>query len=205
MTNNSSSPIPIWRFVLPLLFQAGLIMVVPAQAVYILVTGKTVILQTRPVDPYDLLRGYSQTLSYDISNYDSLKSLPGADTLQELSENDYLKNGTKLYVILEAPKKPESLEKLPLPWQAVKISRNLPNNLPPNQIALQGYSEYNSIMYNLETYYFPEEQREKINNAISQLQSKPGEALPFVVEVKIDNQGNAIPISIWIGNNHYNF
>ncbi|HAA32846.1 MAG TPA: membrane-anchored protein, partial [Cyanobacteria bacterium UBA8553] len=69
-------PTPIWRFWVPLLFQTILILAVPAQALYTQLTGKTVILQTVPVDPYELLRGYSQTLRYDISRQDNLRKLP---------------------------------------------------------------------------------------------------------------------------------
>ena len=204
MTTNSLSSIPLWRFILPLLFQIGLIMAVPAQAVYILVTGRTVILQTEPVDPYDLLRGYSQTLSYDISNYNSLENLPGWNTLLDDKTQD-LKMGTKLYVILEAPKKNNLSDKLPPAWKAVKVSDSLPKNLPSNQIALLGVYEYNSIRYDLETYYFPEDQREKINNDINKLQWQQGKHRPFVVEVKIDERGESIPVSLWIGNNNYRF
>ena len=75
-TPESPRPISIWRFWAPLLFQTALILAVPAQAVYTQLTGKTVILQTIPVDPYELLRGYSQTLRYDISIQDNLRKLP---------------------------------------------------------------------------------------------------------------------------------
>jgi len=34
-------------------------------------------IKTIPVDPYDPLRGYSQTLNYEISRLDNLRSLPG--------------------------------------------------------------------------------------------------------------------------------
>ena len=79
MTQNQEtrSPLPLWRFAVPLLLQIGLVLVPPAQSVYTHITGKTVILQTIPVDPYDPLRGYSQTLSYDISRLETLKKLPG--------------------------------------------------------------------------------------------------------------------------------
>ncbi|MEO9124284.1 MAG: GDYXXLXY domain-containing protein, partial [Microcoleus sp.] len=69
--------LPAWRLWVPLLLQIGLITAVPATAVYTLVTGKTVVLQTAPVDPYDFLRGYYQVLSYDISDPRNLEKLPG--------------------------------------------------------------------------------------------------------------------------------
>ena len=69
--------LPAWRLWVPLLLQIGLIAAVPATAVYTFMTGKTVVLQTAPVDPYDLLRGYYQVLSYDISDRTNLEKLPG--------------------------------------------------------------------------------------------------------------------------------
>ena len=69
--------LPAWRMWVPLLLQIGLIAAVPATAVYTFITGKTVVLQTVPVDPYDFLRGYYQVLSYDISARTNLQKLPG--------------------------------------------------------------------------------------------------------------------------------
>ncbi|NET14750.1 MAG: GDYXXLXY domain-containing protein, partial [Okeania sp. SIO1H6] len=43
----------IWRFILPLTVQLALILSIPAQAIYTTITGRTVVLQTVPVDPYD--------------------------------------------------------------------------------------------------------------------------------------------------------
>lgn len=94
--------LPTWRLWVPLLLQTGLILAVPAQAFYTQITGKTVILKTIPVDPYDPLRGYSQTLNYEISRVDNLRSLPG---WQELVKQQA---GTRLYVILEAPESAKS-------------------------------------------------------------------------------------------------
>ena len=51
-TNNK--PIPILRLIVPLLIQAGFILEIPAQPVYTYLTGRTVILQTVPVDPYNI-------------------------------------------------------------------------------------------------------------------------------------------------------
>ena len=62
-----------WRFLVPLGLQLGIILIVPAQSAYTYNFGQSAVLQTLPVDPYDLLRGYSQTLSYDISQINNLK------------------------------------------------------------------------------------------------------------------------------------
>ncbi|NES20733.1 MAG: GDYXXLXY domain-containing protein, partial [Symploca sp. SIO3E6] len=128
MSNNSHSPHPIslWRFWIPLVFQAALILAVPARAVYTHLTGKTVILQAVPVDPDEPLRGYSQTLRYDISHQDTLRELPGWETLPKQSPNGnellFIKPGSSFYLILEEPAPNPAIE-LPQPWKPVAISQ----------------------------------------------------------------------------------
>lgn len=199
------SPLPIWRFAVPLLLQVGLVLVPPAQSVYTHITGKTVILQTIPVDPYDPLRGYSQTLSYDISRLENLQKLPG---WQEVSKQpkrkigDYLESGIEFYIVLEAP--PEGVKQPPLAWKPIKVSKSRPTSLPANQIALKGKGEGTStISYGLETYYFPESQQQEINQAINQAQR--GQMQLLVVEIKVDKQGHGVPVSFWVDRRNYRF
>ncbi len=205
----SEKPIALWRFVVPLLIQTAIILAVPAQSVYTLVTGKTAILQTLPVDPYDLLRGYSVTLNYQISRIDNLKKLPGWEDLVKQNpvtdkRGEPLAQGTNLYIILEEQK---SSGGIPQAWKPVRVSGQFPTSLAANQIALKGqYSGYNSITYGLETYYIPEDQRNDINNDISKARSiKPGQPQPIVVEVKVNAQGKAIPINMWVRDRKYHF
>lgn len=199
-TNNleNSPTVRSWKFWLPLAFQTALIVAIPAQAILVHLTGKTAILQTAPVDPYDLLRGYSQTLSYDISRKETLKNLPGWNELNQEKRNSF-----NLYVILEAPAKQTSSGR-PQPWKPVAVTASPPANLPANQVALKGRSRYGSIIYGLETYYFPEDQREQFNKDISQAQTGVGRS-QFVVEVKVDSQGNSAPVSLWVRDRNYRF
>ncbi|WP_208492007.1 GDYXXLXY domain-containing protein [aff. Roholtiella sp. LEGE 12411] len=205
----SEKPINLWRFVVPLLIQTGIILAVPAQSVYTLVTGKTAVLQTLPVDPYDLLRGYSVTLNYEISRTDNLKKLPGwADLVKQYpgknQQYDPLAQGTSLYIILEEQKASGGI---PQAWKPVQVSGQLPTSLAANQITLKGrYSGYNSITYGLETYYIPEDQRNDINKDISTARPiKPGQPQPIVVEVKVNAQGQAVPINMWVRDRKYYF
>ncbi|WP_009633272.1 GDYXXLXY domain-containing protein [Synechocystis sp. PCC 7509] len=198
------SPLPIWRFAVPLLFQVGLILALPAQSVYTHITGKTVILQTIPVDPYDPLRGYSQTLSYDISRLENLRKLPGWQEIkkqQKITNDNYLDSSTQLYVVLESP--PDGAKQPPLAWKPVRVSGSPPTPLPANQIALKGRGAGNSIRYGLETYYFPESQQQEINQAVSQAQR--GRSQLLVMEIKVDKQGNGVPVSLWIRDRNYRF
>ena len=188
--------IPGWRLWLPLLFQTVLIMAVPARDAYTYVAGKPVVLQTAPVDPYDLLRGYYQTLRYDISDPNLLKSLPGGETISAIQGKS-----TEVYVVLEAPTQNNTTP--PQPWKPVRISVDRPTDLGANQVAIQGQYNGWQVMYGLETYYMPEDQRQQINADISQVQSQSQEA--FVVEVKVDAAGNAVPVSLWVRDRNYQF
>lgn len=214
--SDSPQPTPVWRFLLPIVFQSALILAVPAQAVYTQLTGKTVILQSVPIDPYEPLRGYSQMLRYDISSQNNLRDLPGWRELPKQPPNGnkltLIKPGTSIYVILEAPAK-LTLAELPQPWKPVAVSVKRPSQLPTNQVALKGIAEQSLIQYGLETYYIPEDQREEINadlraarkadqNESQQLSSptNSGERRqkpPVVMEIKVNSQGDAVPISLW--------
>jgi uncharacterized membrane-anchored protein len=195
--------LPRWRFIVPLLFQLGLIIAVPARGIYIQLAGQEIALQTIPVDPYDLLRGYSQTLRYGISRYETLKTLSGWDTLVQQTNREggnTLLPGTKFYVVLQAPTE-ETDAVAPLPWRGVAVSRNLPENLPDNQVAIAAQADNNWVDYGIESYYVPEDQQNAINAKIARLDA----SRPFVVEIKIDDQGNAVPTSLWIKDQEYRF
>lgn len=198
------SPLPLWRFAVPLILQIGLILVPPAQSIYTHITGKTVILQTLPVDPYDPLRGYSQTLSYDISRQENLQKLPGWQEIRKKQKNNnstYLDSGTELYVVLEAP--PDRVNQPPQAWKPVMVTKSRPTSLPANQIALKGIGSGSSIRYGLETYYFPQSQQQEINQAINEVQR--GQQNSLRMEIKVDNQGHGVPVSLWVSNRKYQF
>jgi uncharacterized membrane-anchored protein len=204
----ATKPMSVWRLVLPLAIQTALIVAIPAQAIYTHITGRTVILQTVPVDPYDLLRGYSQILRYDISSADTLKKLPGWTDLvkQYPGGNQYspLKDGTDLYVILEEQKSSDN--SIPKAWKPVRVSKERHSNITDNQVALRGKYKYGSVTYGLETYYMPEDQRDRINNEITQARpQKPGQPQPIVVEVKVNTAGKSVPVSMWIEKRNYRF
>ncbi|MEG3870274.1 GDYXXLXY domain-containing protein [Microcoleus sp. Z1_B5] len=205
--------LPAWRLWVPLVLQIGLIAAVPATAVYTFITGKTVVLQTAPVDPYDFLRGYYQVLSYDISDLTNLQKLPGWKDLPTektpcppgivCPKNTHnVKPRTSFYVILEAPKTASNTGR-PQAWKPVRVSLENPANLPANQIAIKG--KYNGwrMEYGLETYYMPEDEREKVNQEISEAQRKQRQS--FLVEVKVDKTGHAVPVSLWVRDRNYRF
>lgn len=194
-TLSASRTLPIWRFWLPLVCQAALILAIPSQALYTQITGRTVILKTVPVDPYDLLRGYSVTLNYDISQMTTLRRLPGwAEFEKQTSMNPDVASDS-FYLVLQAPKSADA--KPPQHWQAIRISRDRPTNLAENQVSLRGQISNNTIQYGLERYYIPEDQRDEINQTINAAQANRA-SQPIVVAVKVDTQGHAVPLSFWV-------
>lgn len=194
-TSSSPQTVASWRFWAPLAIQLVLLGSVPVQSSYTYFTGTDVTLATAPVDPYDFLRGYYQVLNYQISNVEQLQHLPGGDFFNLDTEQAF-------YLVLEAPKDSEGSP--PTPWQPVLVSGTRPQNLPPSQVAIHGIkSPRGNIDYGLEAYYMPEAQREAINQDIAQVQQQTPEA--FVVDVKVDRRGNAVPIRLWVGDRNYQF
>ncbi|MGL5793810.1 MAG: GDYXXLXY domain-containing protein, partial [Waterburya sp.] len=125
----------------------------------------------------------------------------GGEILDQNQSNS--KNGMKLYVILESPK--TSAAKPPQAWQPVAVSLKRPLNLPDNRVALAGILKYSAIAYGLERYYLPKDKISDLNQEISQLQPDSDSKRPFVVEVKVDAQGNSVASSLWIGKHNYRY
>ena len=183
-----------WRFVVPFLLQLAIILIVPAKSAYTYNFGTQAVLQTQPVDPYDLLRGYSQTLSYDISRVNELKKFPGGEDL---------KKGDVFYITLQP--ETEKTQLAPTPSKIIKITPEFPQDLT-EQVALKGkVIQHNRVSYGLETYYMPESQSQKIDREISKLQRDSQGRRPFVVEIKVDRWGNSVPVSLWLENQKYSF
>lgn len=213
LSNYPVPRLPKWRFWLPLILQILLIISVPAGVVHTYMTGKTVFLQTAPVDPYSPMLGYSQILSYDISRTETLKKLPGwkdfpKDNIGDSQEmRQEIKYDATVYVILEAP---SILATYPFyePWRPVAIRTTPPTNLPDNQIYLKGKSKFNRVEYGMETYYMPEDRVRDINQEFATEQgiAREQEKLPpIVVEARINPQGAGVPVSIWVRDRKYTF
>jgi uncharacterized membrane-anchored protein len=211
----ANQPLPLWRFIAPLLVQVGLIMAVPTQAMYTGMTGKTVVLQSLPVSSNQVLRGSSLSLDYNISRTETLRRLPGwrdwvrRNTLRERT----IAPGSNLYLILEEQESSNRFRRfnrynsdMARAWIPVRISSDRPVYLPDNQVALKGTYEDGLINYGLESYYLPEEQRQQISQDIQQGQeTQDGDRPPIMLRVKVDPQGNAVPVSMSIGDRNYRF
>jgi uncharacterized membrane-anchored protein len=169
------------------------------------------VLQTIPVDPYDLFRGYYVTLNYTISNMAELESISGSEEAIAEIQQDFqdqtstFDQAVDLYVVLEAPA--NATPHPPTPWVPVAVHRDRPANLPDNQVAVHGVYRYGGITYDLERYYMPEAQRDDINDRIAavQQQTTADEAVPFVVEVRVGKQGHAVATGFWLEDTFFHF
>lgn len=185
------------HFWIPMFLQTIFIIAVPLQSAVVYSSGRAVTLQTAPIDPYDILRGYSQILSYEISDPDVLSKLPGG---RETFLEDDQEQVFPIYVVLQAP---DSVTAPPSAWTPIRVSRDRPQSLANNQVALKGYSNRWRIEYGLEKFYMPEGQRDDINAEIRDVQQ--AEEQSFVVEIKVDNDGKSVPDSLWVGDRNYRF
>ena len=186
-----------WHFWVPMLLQTIFIIAVPLQSAVVYSTGRAVTLQTAPIDPYDILRGYSQILSYEISDPEVLSQLPGGS---DIFSGAYETQTFSIYVVLQAP---ASVTSPPSAWTPIRVSRDRPQSLPHDQVVLKGrYREW-SITYGLETFYMPERDRNAINAEIREVQQSGKQ--DFVVDIKVDHQGISVPNSLWVGDRHYRF
>lgn len=96
-----------------------------------LLTGKTVILKTQPVDPFDVFRGQYMTINYEISRVE----LPAE-----------AKEGNAVYVLLK-----EGDDKI---WHADKVSLSKPDS----GIFIKGTAKQSwrglAVEYGIEQYFF---------------------------------------------------
>ncbi|MFM6282944.1 MAG: GDYXXLXY domain-containing protein, partial [Dolichospermum sp.] len=134
----ANKPLPIWRLIAPLLFQVGLILAVPVQAMYTDMAGKTIILETVSTNSDNLFIDSSFNLDYDISRPEILRKVSGwREWLRKNSRrNGQIIQGSTLYLILQEQ---QSFNRSQFQsWKPVRVSINRPLSLVNNQVALRG-------------------------------------------------------------------
>ncbi len=139
-------------------------------------SGKTVVLETVPVDPRDLLRGDYVILRYKISTL---------DLDQVKREKPYYKRGEVIYVKLE-PK-----EKF---WEAtaVQAKRSVDNGIYIRGKVRYCYSKKLEVIYGIESYFVPEGEGREIEKNIRREKSSVN------VEAIVDSGGNALIKKVYI-------
>lgn len=165
-------------FVAAVAVQLFILAAVPAQKIYTRVTGKTIFLKTAPVDPYSVMSGYYVVLGYEISN----------PTIS--SEWKKWSEGSDAWVVL----KPDS-DGI---WNAVSVNKEQPAT-PDGCVVIKGKTTGWRIEYGIESYFIPEEAREKVER---DFRSHSREAK---AEVKVDSSGNAAIIKLIIQDRVYEY
>jgi uncharacterized membrane-anchored protein len=123
-------------FILALALQMTILTLLGGFNMYVLAAGRTVLLKTIPVDPWDMFRGDYLALNYDISTIKTTKQFQPEQ---------------EVFVILN--------KQNPY-WSVSDVSNKLPE-LNGDQVALKGKIHYIvegqlHMHYGLEQYYVPE-------------------------------------------------
>lgn len=170
-----------WRLALPLAAQVLILLTIPAQKAMTFATGTTVFLETRPVDPYDVLRGRYVTLNYAITNDAVLQDLPGWEEFAYSSE---------FYLAL-APSDSDPQA----PWVGVAMTGSHPDDLDPGHVAIRVSGRGWQRDIGLSEYYIPD--------AIGDALEADMADHPARVEAKVDQQGNAALVRLWVQDRQY--
>lgn len=145
---------------------------------FTLKTGKTIVLETEPVDPRDLLRGDYVILSYKIGQLD-------LGTLK--SEKKNYKYGEIVYVGL-APKGKY--------WKAVSVSSKKPAERGTVFIKgriMQDWRRGITVNYGIESYFVPEGKGKEFEEAL-----RWGSKVRVVVEAAVDADGSALIKKVYL-------
>ncbi|MEJ5260021.1 MAG: GDYXXLXY domain-containing protein [Anaerohalosphaeraceae bacterium] len=169
-------------FALAVGLQLVILAAVPARQIYVRLTGTLITIRTAPVDPYDFLSGYHVVLRYEISQVSE-------EQLSAVSSSK--KPSTTVYAVLK--KGPEDI------WSLESLSRTLPNNLSPEQIAVKGTVIRDQIEYGIENFYIPEKDRDELERA---LRSGRERAL---AQIRVDKYGNAALIRLIVQGKTYDY
>ena len=163
--------------------QVAILVAIPAKNVLTHKTGTLVLLKTAPVAPYSIISGYYVILNYVISTPTDVSGWQMDNKVKEI-----------VYVILE----PDPTDELGS-WKAVQVSRDLPTNLAPRQVAIKGHHQGRRIKFGIETYYIPESMRRTLANKISK------NIKDVRVAVKVSSSGDSALVGLKIGADTYNY
>lgn len=195
-----------WRFTLAIAFQLAIVLSIPAPKAITIATGNTIYLATRPVDPYDILRGRYVTLEYAVEQSFEIADLPGYLSKEQLEET-HGELPDRIYLIMEkraietgerdsnAPTRAVSA------WDAVRVAYRLPQDLDEHQQILASKLSFHSsrvwIDAGLGQYFIPEAIGDALEEDIRQHQEAT------LVEVKVDRRGNAALVGVWVEDREY--
>jgi uncharacterized membrane-anchored protein len=169
-------------FGIAVLVQLLLLVAVPGQKVEARFTGRTILLKTEPVDPYDILSGYYLTLAYPVARTSAYPEglPPGVDV------------GDTVYALLRVG--PDGVA------ETLGLRSARPSSLPGDQVFLRGeLTERRRIRFGIESFFIPEERRSEMEGILRRERDR------VLVEVRVDGRGRAALIGLRIGERAYRF
>jgi uncharacterized membrane-anchored protein len=176
-------------FSLAVLAQVLILLVKPTEKLIIRhVTGQVVTLETKPVDPYDVFRGYYMVLSY-------VASQPEGFRLEAYEPNEVV------YTLL---RKDESGV-----WQPVSVLRKCPADLDVGQAVIRGRVSADrwrrNIVYGIEEFYVPENTRHRIESEAWDARRSGAGKSRVLVDIAVDAQGRSSLLRLHIGDKTYEY
>ena len=157
--------------------QIAILIAVPLSKARARLEGGTVLLKVEPVDPYAMLSGYYVRLGYEISRP---TAFPGATA-----------DGPTREVIAVIQPGPDGV------WRPVRLLPTAPSSLANGQVFMRGHQRGSWIEYGIESFHFPEGQREVIGDDLRR------NIASAQVEVKVDSDGNASLLRLRIADRVY--
>ncbi len=106
--------------------------------------------------------------------------------LQRQSVKTPFRDGDTVFAVLEARGPGE-------PWRPVRLSADLPANLPANQAALRGRFNAWRLEFGLEQFFIPEMERQDVDR---ELQDNRGKAR---AEIRVDATGGSALVALHVG------
>jgi uncharacterized membrane-anchored protein len=176
----------LWAFAAAVALQLAVLAAVPAPQAYTRLTGRTVILKTAPVDPYDVMSGYYVTLSYEISNLSRVSGGKALESKEDASDRE----AVTVYVVLR-----EGADGV---WEAESVQESWPD-VPADRVVLKGRFRWRLIEYGIERFFIPETAREAVEKDLRA--NREGAR----VEVKVDSFGRAALVRLLIGDRVYDY
>ena len=192
-----------WAFALAILAQVVIVLAIPLPKAMTLATGTSIFIETRPIDPYDLLRGRYVTLGYLLESESAIAEIPGYLAKPEL-ETTFGQVPDRIYFIMEPGESPSpepSSTGSVVAWEAVEIKYRPPQELGDGQqvLAAQLVESTDSVWVDLEldSYFIPETIGDELE---ADIREHPEDTL---VEVKVDRRGNSALVGVWVEDRQY--
>lgn len=159
------------KLILVVLLQIGLMFSVAIPVAHTLLTGKSVILKTVPVDPYDMFRGDYISLRYDISTIRTNKKFEHDQVVYVALRQD-----GNIWVVRDVAASTKELD------------------LRPGEVLLTGRVDYASerdvhVRYGIEQVFIKERTGSEIENKGN-----------ILVVARVDNEGKAVISHVEGGN-----